>query len=64
MERYDVLIIGAGPAGLTAGLYCGRARLKTMIVEKGVSGGELVNTADTASAEALTAPDRQTAARR
>jgi thioredoxin reductase (NADPH) len=45
MERYDVLIIGAGPAGLTAGLYCGRARLKTVIVEKGVSGGELVNTA-------------------
>jgi thioredoxin reductase (NADPH) len=45
MERYDVLIIGAGPAGLTAGLYCGRARLKTGIVEKGVSGGELVNTA-------------------
>jgi thioredoxin reductase (NADPH) len=30
---------------LTAGLYCGRARLKTVIVEKGVSGGELVNTA-------------------
>ncbi len=45
MERYDVLIIGAGPAGLTAGLYCGRARLKTVIVEQGVSGGELVNTA-------------------
>jgi len=45
MERYDVLIIGAGPAGLTAGLYCGRARLKTVIVEKGVPGGELVNTA-------------------
>jgi thioredoxin reductase (NADPH) len=45
MERYDVLIIGAGPAGLTAGLYCGRARLKTVIVEKGVAGGELVNTA-------------------
>ena len=45
MERYDVLIIGAGPAGLTAGLYCGRARLKTVIVERGISGGELVNTA-------------------
>jgi thioredoxin reductase (NADPH) len=45
MDRYDVLIIGAGPAGLTAGLYCGRARLKTFIVEKGVPGGELVNTA-------------------
>jgi thioredoxin reductase (NADPH) len=45
MERYDVLIIGAGPAGLTAGLYCGRARLKTLILEQGIPGGELVNTA-------------------
>jgi thioredoxin reductase (NADPH) len=45
MARYDVLIIGAGPAGLTAGLYCGRARLKTVIVEQGVPGGELLNTA-------------------
>ena len=39
MKRYDVLIIGAGPAGLTAGVYCGRARLKAVILEKGVSGG-------------------------
>ena len=45
MAHYDVLIIGAGPAGLTAGLYCGRARLKTVIVEQGIPGGELVNTA-------------------
>ena len=45
MKGYDVLIIGAGPAGLTAALYCGRARLKTLIMEKGIPGGELVNTA-------------------
>ncbi len=45
MDRYDVIIIGAGPAGLTAGLYCSRARLKTLILEKGVPGGELLNTA-------------------
>jgi thioredoxin reductase (NADPH) len=45
MKGYDVLIIGAGPAGLTAALYCGRARLKTLIVEKGIPGGELLNTA-------------------
>jgi thioredoxin reductase (NADPH) len=45
MKGYNVLIIGAGPAGLTAALYCGRARLKTLIVEKGIPGGELVNTA-------------------
>jgi thioredoxin reductase (NADPH) len=45
MAHYDVLIIGAGPAGLTAGLYCGRARLRTVIVEQGIPGGELINTA-------------------
>ncbi len=45
METYDIAIIGAGPAGLTAGLYCGRARLKTLILEEKVPGGELLNTA-------------------
>ncbi len=42
--QYDVVIIGGGPAGLTAGLYCGRARLRTLILEKGLPGGELLNT--------------------
>lgn len=37
--NYDVIIIGAGPAGLTAGIYCGRARLKTLILEKALVGG-------------------------
>lgn len=36
---YDVIIIGAGPAGLTAAIYTGRARLKTLILESGVIGG-------------------------
>jgi thioredoxin reductase (NADPH) len=42
---YDLVIIGAGPAGLTAGLYAARARLKTLAVDKGVVGGQLWNTA-------------------
>jgi thioredoxin reductase (NADPH) len=60
MARYDVVIIGGGPAGLTAGLYCGRARLKTVILEKGVLGGELVNTArieDYPGFEAISGPE-------
>src|SRR5260370_21220323 len=43
-ELYDILIIGAGPAGLTAGLYGSRSNLKTVIIEKGLPGGELLNT--------------------
>jgi len=39
VERYDVVIIGGGPAGLTAGIYCGRARLKTILIEKALVGG-------------------------
>ena len=38
-EYYDVAIIGGGAAGLTAGIYCGRARLKTIIFEKALPGG-------------------------
>lgn len=38
-EQYDVVIIGGGAAGLTAGIYCGRARLKTLILEKTLIGG-------------------------
>src|SRR6056297_1574606 len=38
-EEYDVVIIGGGAAGLTAGIYCGRARLKTLIIEKALVGG-------------------------
>jgi len=40
---YDVLIIGAGPAGLTAGIYTSRSKLGTLIIEKEALGGELVN---------------------
>lgn len=40
-EIYDCIIIGAGPAGLSAGLYAGRGNLKTLILEKGIVGGQL-----------------------
>lgn len=43
---YDVLIIGAGPAGLAAGLYAGRAKLNTIILEKEKAGGQIVTTHD------------------
>lgn len=39
MDEYDVIIIGSGPAGLTAGIYAGRQGLKTLILEKAVIGG-------------------------
>ena len=42
-ERYDLIIIGGGPAGLTAGLYASRARLSTLLIEKGVIGGQITN---------------------
>jgi len=40
----DVLVIGAGPAGLTAGMYTGQAKLKTVIVDTGLSGGNVATT--------------------
>ena len=42
-EEYDVVINGGGPAGLTAGLYASRARLSSLLIEKGLVGGQIVN---------------------
>lgn len=45
MERqYDLVIVGAGPAGLSAALYGSRAGLKTLILENGAPGGKLIKT--------------------
>ena len=41
---YDVIVLGAGPAGLAAGLYAGRSRLCTLVVEKGKDGGQIAIT--------------------
>jgi thioredoxin reductase (NADPH) len=43
-ESYEVVIIGGGPAGLTAGLYASRARLKALLLEAMIAGGQMVTT--------------------
>ena len=50
MEKiYDLVIIGSGPAGLSAGLYGARAKLETLILEKGKTGGQIITTHDVAN---------------
>jgi thioredoxin reductase (NADPH) len=44
-NTYEVIIIGGGPAGLSAGLYASRARLRTLLIEKGIFGGQIANAA-------------------
>jgi thioredoxin reductase (NADPH) len=41
---YDLVIVGAGPAGMCAGMYAGRSMLKSVVLERGLPGGELLNT--------------------
>jgi len=43
-KEYDVVIVGSGPAGMTAALYTSRAQLSTLLVEKNVHGGQMTNT--------------------
>jgi thioredoxin reductase (NADPH) len=43
-SEFDVVIVGAGPAGLTAAMYAGRSMLKAVVIERGLPGGELLNT--------------------
>lgn len=46
MKLYDLIIIGAGPAGLAAGIYAGRAMLDTLIIEKELEGGQILQTSE------------------
>lgn len=46
MKIFDLIIIGAGPAGLSAGIYAGRAMLDTLIIEKDLEGGQILQTSE------------------
>jgi thioredoxin reductase (NADPH) len=41
--NYELIIVGGGPAGLTAGIYAARARLRTLLIDRGIPGGQIVN---------------------
>lgn len=48
-NHYNTIIIGAGPAGLTAGIYLARAKMKTLILDSGIAGGQLILTHEVAN---------------
>jgi thioredoxin reductase (NADPH) len=43
LKKYDVIIVGGGPAGLSAGIYTARDRLTSLLIEQGLVGGQIVN---------------------
>src|SRR3712207_6942645 len=45
-EQPEIIIVGAGPAGQSAALYAGRSRIPTLVLERGIPGGQLWNTAE------------------
>lgn len=60
---YDVIIAGAGPAGMTAAVYTSRANLATLMIERGVPGGQMANTEDVENYpgyESILGPDLST----
>ncbi|MFA9559564.1 thioredoxin-disulfide reductase [Evansella sp. AB-rgal1] len=60
---YDVAIIGAGPAGMTAAVYTSRANLSTVMIERGIPGGQMANTEDVENYpgyESILGPDLST----
>lgn len=46
MRKYDVVVIGAGPGGMTAALYAARANLNVAMLDRGIYGGQMNNTDD------------------
>ena len=60
---FDIAIIGAGPAGMTAAVYASRANLKTVMIERGIPGGQMANTEEVENFpgfEMITGPDLST----
>ena len=60
---FDVAIIGAGPAGMTAAVYASRANLSTVMIERGMPGGQMANTEEVENFpgfEMVTGPDLST----
>lgn len=60
---YDVIIAGAGPAGMTAAVYASRANLDTLMIERGIPGGQMANTEDVENYpgyESILGPDLST----
>jgi len=45
MKNYDVIVIGAGPGGMTGALYASRANLSVLMLDRGIYGGQMNNTA-------------------
>lgn len=54
LNEYDIIIIGAGPAGLSAATYAGRGGYKTLILERGIYGGQMQNTGEIENYPAFT----------
>ena len=61
--NYDVAIIGAGPTGMTVAVYASRANLSTVMIERGMPGGQMANTEEVENFpgfEMITGPDLST----